>query len=57
MEREQICKACDGSGLLMDDEQWQYTCTVCGGDGVIHPGERVGSNRPIAVDAMKRILE
>jgi hypothetical protein len=32
-------KACDGTGLLADDENWQYTCTVCGGDGILLPGE------------------
>ncbi|WP_181397538.1 MULTISPECIES: hypothetical protein [Gracilibacillus] len=29
------CKACEGSGLLMDDEEWHYTCTICNGDGFV----------------------
>ncbi|WP_171051778.1 hypothetical protein [Alteribacter natronophilus] len=28
-----LCLACEGSGLLMDDEEWHYTCTICGGSG------------------------
>ncbi len=38
-QRGERCKACDGTGLLADDEFWQYTCTVCGGDGLVSPGE------------------
>ncbi|MFD1019909.1 hypothetical protein [Thalassobacillus hwangdonensis] len=32
--RDNNCLACDGSGLLMDDEQWHYVCTVCEGSGI-----------------------
>lgn len=33
INRENTCKACEGSGMLADDEGWQYTCSVCHGIG------------------------
>lgn len=27
------CLACEGTGMLADDEGWQYTCSICHGDG------------------------
>lgn len=56
-DRNQICKACDGNGLLADDENWQYSCTVCGGDGVMSPGESPEPNKPFSVDETNRTLE
>ncbi|WP_018922090.1 hypothetical protein [Salsuginibacillus kocurii] len=29
------CPACGGTGLLMDDEEWRYTCSICGGNGEV----------------------
>ncbi|WP_160141744.1 hypothetical protein [Salicibibacter halophilus] len=52
-----ICSSCDGSGLLMDDEQWQYPCTICGGDGIFRKGDPTHPDRPINVDDMNRTLE
>ncbi|TCT17250.1 hypothetical protein EDD68_13223 [Melghiribacillus thermohalophilus] len=54
---EHICPACEGAGLLMDDEFWHYTCSVCGGDGVIDPEDLQGRKEVIDVDEMKRTLE
>ncbi|WP_176222073.1 hypothetical protein [Tuberibacillus sp. Marseille-P3662] len=55
--KDRICKACDGEGLLMDDEEWRYTCSVCGGDGIIDPGESLKPSEPFSVDEMNRTLE
>lgn len=57
VNREYICKACDGTGMLADDEAWKYTCTVCNGDGVVQPGENTSPNEPLSVDVMNRYLE
>ncbi|WP_185819634.1 hypothetical protein [Salibacterium salarium] len=54
---ENVCKACDGSGLLMDDEQWKYSCSVCGGDGVLEAGENPEPEGPFDVDGNNRTLE
>ncbi len=57
INREHICKACDGTGMLADDEAWKYTCTVCNGDGIVLPGESTSPERPLSVDVMNRNLE
>ncbi|WP_179298725.1 hypothetical protein [Evansella halocellulosilytica] len=57
MSHENRCKACDGSGLLMDDEEWRYPCTVCGGDGVMSLGEKPEPDKPFSVDQNNRTLE
>ncbi|WP_169728521.1 hypothetical protein [Salibacterium aidingense] len=54
---ENVCKACDGSGLLMDDEQWKYSCSVCGGDGILEAGESPEPDAPFDVDETNRTLE
>ncbi|WP_169721022.1 hypothetical protein [Tuberibacillus calidus] len=56
-DRDHICKACDGTGLLADDEFWQYTCTVCGGDGIMMPNENPEPAVPFSVDDNNRVLE
>ncbi|WP_162840601.1 MULTISPECIES: hypothetical protein [Gracilibacillus] len=48
------CKACDGTGLLMDDNQWQYTCSICHGDGYIARMETV---EKLEVDETNRVIE
>lgn len=55
--RDHRCKACDGTGLLMDDEQWQYSCTVCGGDGEFSPGDTPEPKTTFKVDEMNRTME
>lgn len=32
---EMECRACEGSGKQMDDEGWQYQCSVCHGTGEV----------------------
>ncbi|WP_347551397.1 hypothetical protein ABFG93_05765 [Pseudalkalibacillus hwajinpoensis] len=56
VDRRNVCKACEGTGMLADDEEWQYTCTVCGGDG--HASrERPEHSSLINVDENNRILD
>lgn len=57
MPKDEFCLACDGEGLLMDDEEWRYTCKVCGGSGY-KPQEGRVYNREVAnVDEMNRLLD
>ncbi|SER98643.1 hypothetical protein SAMN04487944_11491 [Gracilibacillus ureilyticus] len=54
--QEMRCKACEGSGMLMDDEQWHYTCSICNGDGFVSKVEE--DDHPIIdTDVNHRILE
>ncbi|SHE33042.1 hypothetical protein SAMN05444392_10132 [Seinonella peptonophila] len=57
VDRNSICKACEGTGLLADDENWQYSCTVCGGDGHLTLGESPEPAKPFAIDDNNRTLE
>lgn len=57
MDRNHICKACDGTGLLADDENWQYGCTVCGGDGIISPEDSLEPDGTFAIDDNNRTME
>ncbi|WP_176140502.1 hypothetical protein [Halobacillus salinus] len=57
MPRELYCLACDGEGLLMDDEEWRYTCKVCGGSGYRPQEGRVYDREVADVDEMNRILD
>lgn len=57
VNREHICKACDGTGLLADDENWQYNCTVCGGDGILLQHESPEPTEIFSVDENNRNLE
>ncbi|WP_199868527.1 hypothetical protein [Virgibacillus senegalensis] len=57
VNRKNVCKACEGTGMLADDEEWQYTCTVCGGDGSFSPGDRAEPPSPINVDENNRLLD
>jgi DnaJ-class molecular chaperone len=54
--KEQACPACDGTGLLSDDEEWQYTCSICGGDGIANTSEMGRRQERIPVDEMNRVL-
>lgn len=52
------CPACGGTGLLADDEEWQYTCSICGGDGIVSKTEMATRKpRRIEVDEMNRVIE
>ncbi|WP_205439420.1 hypothetical protein [Halobacillus ihumii] len=55
--RDQACLACDGRGLLMDDEEWHYTCKICNGDGFMPQGTNVVNRQPADVDETNRILD
>jgi DnaJ-class molecular chaperone len=48
------CKACHGTGMLADDEGWQYECSVCHGTGEVDPEKEV---RIYAVDDNNRLLD
>lgn len=52
--QEFACKACDGTGLLRDDEQWQYTCTICHGDGFVSVFE---APEKLQVDENHRVMD
>ncbi|MCA0972525.1 hypothetical protein LCM20_18160 [Halobacillus litoralis] len=57
MPKDEYCLACDGEGLLMDDEEWRYTCKVCGGSGFKPQVGRVYDRELANVDEMNRILD
>lgn len=57
IDRENTCKACEGTGLLSDDEGWQYNCSVCHGAGALQVGDSVTMTRKIEVDENNRILD
>ncbi|WP_228275573.1 hypothetical protein [Gracilibacillus oryzae] len=50
------CKACEGSGMLMDDEQWHYTCSICNGDGFVSRYEE-DQHTIIDTDVNHRIID
>jgi len=56
VDRDNTCKACDGSGLLSDDEGWQYTCSVCRGEGTVdlHAAKQA---KVMSVDENNRLLD
>ena len=56
VNRKHVCKACEGSGLLLDDEEWRYTCRICGGDGVRYPSDPADPELR-DVDENNRILD
>ncbi|SEQ51430.1 hypothetical protein SAMN05216362_1164 [Piscibacillus halophilus] len=41
----------------MDDEEWHYTCTVCGGDGYVSKYENREQKHVSDVDENNRILD
>lgn len=51
---EAVCKACDGDGMLADDEGWQYNCSVCHGTGLMKKDQSV---RVLDVDVNNRLLD
>lgn len=50
------CKACDGDGMLADDEGWQYNCSVCHGEGIT-PTVSNHSVKVLEVDDNNRLLD
>ncbi|MGM8365016.1 hypothetical protein ACLIBG_05960 [Virgibacillus sp. W0181] len=51
---KQPCKACDGAGMLADDEGWQYECSVCHGKGI---RSNTTPTRIMSVDQNNRLLD
>lgn len=54
VERENTCRACEGTGMLSDDEGWQYNCSICHGDGVVNHSQQT---RILEVDETNRLLD
>lgn len=48
------CVACGGTGKQVDDEGWQYKCSVCRGTGLRLEGE---STKVLSVDENNRLLD
>ncbi|HLS66181.1 MAG TPA: hypothetical protein VK029_04200 [Pseudogracilibacillus sp.] len=48
------CVACEGTGMLADDEGWQYKCSVCDGHGVVSEQKEA---RIMSVDENNRLLD
>ncbi|WP_226037057.1 hypothetical protein [Aquibacillus saliphilus] len=57
VDRNNVCIACEGTGMLADDEEWQYKCTICKGDGHFYPGDSPEPASPINVDENNRLLD
>ena len=57
VDRESTCRACEGTGMLSDDEGWQYNCSVCRGTGHISAENSFDSARIMSVDENNRLLD
>ncbi|MFZ3579125.1 hypothetical protein [Virgibacillus sp. DJP39] len=57
IEREQTCRACEGEGMLADDEGWKYKCSICDGDGKLDNGYTRDSAKLFNVDETNRLLD
>lgn len=56
VDRENTCRACEGTGMLSDDEGWRYECSVCTGSGKFY----IGATQPtkvMSVDENNRVLD
>lgn len=49
-----VCLACNGTGKLLDDEGWQYKCSVCHGTGEKLEGQET---KILSVDENNRLLD
>ncbi len=56
IDRKNSCKACEGTGILSDDEGWQYNCSVCRGKGTVDEAEYT-SAKLMSVDENNRLLD
>lgn len=52
-----MCKACDGTGLLSDDEGWKYHCTLCSSVITSYTEHDIQETRLLAVDENNRLLD
>ncbi|MFC2947491.1 hypothetical protein [Virgibacillus sediminis] len=57
MGRDELCRACEGTGMLADDEGWQYTCSICRGDGSYSKDDAAKGARVLEVDETNRLLD
>lgn len=57
VERDDACEACEGIGLLSDDEGWQYHCPMCQGAGNTNPRLKGQPAKLMAVDENNRLLD
>ncbi len=57
MTQDKLCLACNGDGLLMDDEAWRYTCRICGGSGFQPQYGRVYDRQAAEVDEQNRYMD
>ncbi|MDQ0219197.1 DnaJ-class molecular chaperone [Peribacillus cavernae] len=55
VDRENTCKACEGTGMLSDDEGWQYECSVCSGSGTFYRDNQ--PTKVMSVDENNRLLD
>ena len=55
--RDNVCRACEGTGMLSDDEGWQYRCSVCNGDGIYASSDQVRGAKVMLVDENNRLLD
>jgi len=55
--RDNRCKACEGTGMLSDDEGWQYRCSVCYGDGIYSSSDKERTAKVMSVDENNRMLD
>lgn len=55
--KENRCKACEGTGMLSDDEGWQYNCSVCRGSGSVNPASEPQPAKLMSVDENNRLLD
>ncbi|WP_404451020.1 hypothetical protein LG329_11810 [Virgibacillus necropolis] len=54
VDREHTCMACEGTGMLADDEGWQYKCSICDGGGMLND---TNPTKLFDVDANNRLLD
>ena len=52
-----MCKACDGTGLLSDDEGWKYHCTLCSAVVTSYAEHNIEQIRILSVDENNRLLD
>ncbi|MGY0693494.1 hypothetical protein ACW2QC_11970 [Virgibacillus sp. FSP13] len=57
VDRKNTCRACEGTGMLADDEGWQYNCSVCGGDGILSQDDASKGARLMSTDENNRLLD
>lgn len=51
---DRTCLACDGSGKQIDDEGWQYQCSVCHGIGKV---DDASETKVMQTDDNNRLLD